>query len=189
MKLKVGLAGALIIFIAGLVFAWRWRIQDHRLEPLAAVTALAVRPNPPDGWKKIDEDGKFSFYLPPEMKHQEEVGNIDYLGPHKSFADKTLEVFYFYVEKQSNEELWRGRVSCEYLMKNLREDPGWRSMEVETGGKKASQASGQFSESKLVNTILCFPDAGAGLILRLGTTYEEERAGDAAKIIGSIEFP
>jgi hypothetical protein len=191
-KFNVGLAVALGTFIVGLVSASLWVVHNHRPpEQLPPVQAVAVRQTPhhPDGWKKIDVDERFSFYLPPDVKPEKELdANIEYFGPNKSFGSKTLNVGYIYVEKWRNEELWRGRVSCDVLMGKLAAEPGSQASEVETSGKRAKQVSGQYAESKLVYTKLCFPDAGDGTILRIEASYKEDRAVDATKIISSIEF-
>jgi hypothetical protein len=123
------------------------------------------------------------------VKEEEPVGNIDYFEPQKSFGAKTLNAGYMYVGKWRNEELWRGKVSCDFLMERLAAEPGFRSSEVEIGNKRARQVSGQLDKSEMVESHLCFRDVGDGTVLTFTTSYEEERAVDAGKIVGSIEFP
>jgi hypothetical protein len=63
---------------------------------------------------------------------------------------------------------------------------------VEIGGRKAKQVSGQSAKSKLFHpfhTTLCFPNIGEGTVLIFGSSCEDVREMDAAKIIDSVEFP
>lgn len=201
-KFKVGLAFVLGSFIIGVAAASLRIVNQQRLtEQLLFIDPINVpqAANHPVGWKKIyvsplAEDGQtqlaaqFSFYLPPEMKLDADLdANIEYLGPHAFFSDKTLNVDYVYIEKWRNEVLYRGRMSCDLLMENLAGEPGSQSSEIEIGGKRANQGSGP-KESKSFYTRLCFPDAGAGTILMIHATYKQKRAMDTAKIISSIEF-
>jgi hypothetical protein len=202
-KFKVGLALALGTFIIGVAAASLRAVHKQRLtEQILSIDPVNVpqTASHPVGWRKIyvaplAEDGqsqlaeKFSFYLPPEMKPEAELdANIEYLGPHQSFESKTLNGVYLYVEKWRNEELWRGRVSCDLLMQQIADEPGSQSSEVETGGKRARQIAVQAAKSGLAHTRICFPDAGAGMVLTIYVEYEKGRAVDAAKIISSIEF-
>ncbi|HEV7398034.1 MAG TPA: hypothetical protein VGN86_16100 [Pyrinomonadaceae bacterium] len=192
-KFKVGLAIALGIVIMGARLATRWVVHNPAsIEKLPSARALAVRQtsNHPDGWTKIEVDKKFSFYLPPDLKEEKALdGNIEYLGPNKSFGDKNLNATYVYLEKWRNEQERRGRISCDLLMKSRAAEPGFLSANVEISNKRAEQITGQFDKSEMVQSSLCFPDAGDGTILVFTTSYEQARAADAEKIVSSIEFP
>jgi hypothetical protein len=190
-KFKVGLAVALGIVIILVLLAARSAVHNSpSSEKLPPAPAIAVRQTAqhPEGWTRIDVDNKFSFYLPPDVKEEEPIGNIDYFGPQKSFRGKTLYADYMYVEKWRNEEV-HGKLSCDLLTKGLAAEPGFRSSDVEIGNKKARQLSGKFDKSEMVQTTLCFGEAGDGIVLRFTTSHEEARAVDAEKIVSSIEFP
>jgi hypothetical protein len=148
------------------------------IEKAAPAFAVAIRQTSshPDGWTKVGVDKTFSFYLPPDAKEEE------------PFGDKSLNASYMYVEKWRNEEL-HGKLSCDLLMKGLTAEPGFRSSEVAIANKRARQVSGEFDKPKMVQSTLCFPDTGDGTLLIFTTSHKRDRAVDAEKIIGSIEFP
>src|SRR6476469_7007674 len=47
----------------------------------------------PAGWKKIDADGKFSFYLPPDMRDTGSSGMENY---HKEYTNGKLHLSFDY---------------------------------------------------------------------------------------------
>jgi hypothetical protein len=47
----------------------------------------------PAGWKRIDADGKFSFYLPPDMR---DTGSSGFENYHKEFTNGKLHVSFDY---------------------------------------------------------------------------------------------
>jgi hypothetical protein len=186
-RLKVAVAlGAVSV---GVLLAARSVVRNPSpIEKAAPALAIRQTSSHPDGWTKIEVEKTFSFYLPPDVKEEEPIGNIDYFGPQKSFGDKTLNASYMYVEKWRNEEL-RGKVSCDLLMKGLAAEPGFRSSEVAIANLRARQVSGEFDKPKMVQSTLCFPDTGDGTVLIFTTSHKGDRAVDAEKIIDSIEFP
>jgi hypothetical protein len=193
-KCKIGLAVALVTFIIGVVAASLWLTNKRHLpEPSPPAPPVAIRQTPehPDGWKRIDADGKLSFYLPPDMEQEKEpVGNIDYFGPHKFFGSKTLSVGYVYVEKRYNEELWRGTVSCELLTREPQGVSSFQSSEVEINGRRAKQIFMRWDKPKLSVMRVCFPDVGDGTVFTLSANSKDEQVLDVAKqVFISIEFP
>jgi hypothetical protein len=193
-KFKIGLPVALVTFIVGVVAVSLCVIHSRHVpkaSPPIPKVAVRQRPHHPDGWKRIVVDGKFSFYLPPDMEQEKEsVGNIEYIGPGKSFVSNTLSVGYTYVEKKYNKELWRGKVSCELLTREPPHVSNIRSSEVEINGRRARQIFWQAEKSKLSVVRVCFPDVGDGTVLTLGAVSKDDEVLDVAKqILDSIEFP
>ena len=192
-KFKIGFAVALVTFIIGVVAAALWVIHNQHLpEPSPPAPAVAIQQTPthPDEWKRIDVDGKLSFYLPPDMEQEKEVGNIEYFGPNKAFGSKTLSVGYVYVEQRYNEELWRGKVSCELLTKEPQDVSDFQSSEVEINGRRARQIFWQSEKPKLNVMPVCFPDVGDGTVFTLSVNSKDEQGlGVAKQVFSSIEFP
>ncbi|MDT4965561.1 MAG: hypothetical protein QOJ64_298 [Acidobacteriota bacterium] len=195
-RFKIRPAVALATFIVGVVAASLWMndVQDATEQSTPMATAgIRPTPNHPDGWKKIDVDGKFSVYLPIDMREEKDpIGNNEYLGPHKSFVSNTLGVGYVYIERQNNEELWR-KPTCELLTSGPEGEPNFRSSEVEINGRSARQSFWQSDKSKSIVVSVCFPSVGEGMVLTLRGVPKDHRdyqALDAAKqIFSSIEFP
>jgi hypothetical protein len=159
---------------------------------VSAPTPISIphRPSHPEGWQKVSVADKFSFYTSPDLKRIKPVGDIDYFGPHGAYGRKSLEVNYTYVEKHINDELWRGKVSCEVGESNLAERPGYRSAEVRVGGSDAREISWQSEKPKFSFVRVCFPDMGDGTILMFGAIAEDNEAiAVARRVIASIEFP
>jgi hypothetical protein len=178
------------VVITGLIATSPFRSTEKIPVSVLSVAELNVKLNHPKGWRKIDVDNKFSFYLPPDMKQVELLGNIDYYGPTEHFGDKNLMINYGYVEKRYNEELWRGKVSCEMLAGKITDEPSYRSSEVEISGRRAREISWHSNSSKLSFITLCFSDIGDGTVLKFGAVSENTQSLDVAKqIFGSIEFP
>jgi hypothetical protein len=191
LRLSIALLTFLIgVVITGIPVTRPFSPAEKTPGSVPVVAELKIKLNHPEGWRRIDVASKFSFYLPPDMKEVKLPGNIDYFGPHKDFGNKTLEVNYGYIEKRYNEELWRGKVSCELLSRKLTDRPMYRSSEVKIGGRKATQIFWQSDTPKYSVMTLCFPDIGDGTVLKFGAVSEDERSLDVAKqIFGSIEFP
>src|SRR6185295_13611345 len=129
-KFKIGVAVALAVVIIVVLLVSRSLVRNRpsTQEPTPA-RAFAARQTSthPDGWTKIEVDKKFSFYVPPDVKEEKEIGNIDFLGPTKWFGTEKLAAGYTYVETWRNEQAWRGRISCDLLTKELAADPGFQS--------------------------------------------------------------
>jgi hypothetical protein len=193
-RLPVRIAVALFTFIIGVVSTSFSAIRPHcsveKTLPVATVV-IPAKPNHPEGWKKLDIDNKFSLYLPPEMKEEENViGHIEYYGPTRFFANKMLGVNYCYVEKRDNQVRYRGRISCDFLDGRFANEPSYRSAEVKVGGREARLSSRQFENSKMKYTGLCFPELDDGTLLIVGAMYEDDQVSNVAKqIFDSIEFP
>jgi hypothetical protein len=190
-KFKIGIVVTLAVVIIVVLLVSRSVVRTRpaiQEPPLARAVAHRQTSAHPDGWTKIDVDKKFSFYVPPDVKEEADLGHIDYLGPTKWFGTEQLRAGYTYVEKLSNEQAWRGRVSCDLLTKDLEANPGFQGSEVEISNRIARQVSCQFEKREVLSR-LCFRDVGDETILMFTATYEPERAEDARKIFSSIEFP
>lgn len=71
-KLTIRFAMAVITFLIGIAVAGLWTpYRFHRVEGTLTAKPFAadqkVTRGIPEGWKKVNIDGKFSFYLPPYM--------------------------------------------------------------------------------------------------------------------------
>jgi hypothetical protein len=198
-RLTPKIAAAFFAFVVEVASASLYVVRQYRSAeevPIRHPISAPKELNHPEGWQKIDVDNKFSFYLPaeffppPNMKQVEMPENVEYFGPTKTFGNKTLNVRYMYVDRRSNEELWHGKVSCETLLKAATDQPSYRSMDVEIGGRGARQIVWQTEKPKLSFTTLCFSDLGDGTILLFAAFSKDERVLDVAQqIFGSIEFP
>jgi len=192
-RLPPKFAIALFTLAVGVASASLYVVRHYRnAEEVSFLQPVSVPESSghPEGWLKIAVGNKFSFYLPADMKQGELVGNIDYIGPTKTFGNETLEVNYGYVEKRNNEELWRGRVSCDLLSQGATLFPAYRTSQVEISHRRATQIFWQSDEPGSSYTTLCFPDVGDGTVLKFGARAKDNRGLDIAKqVFNSIEFP
>jgi hypothetical protein len=140
LKIAVAFFGFAIGVISASLFIIRHR-QPAEIAPVVTPVITLPRPTHPEGWHKIDVPGRFSFYLPPDMKELQEVMMVDYFGPHKDYGNKSLEINYTYVDKSVNEEMWRGKVSCEMFTSLRQKRPGYRSSEIQIGGRARNRNS------------------------------------------------
>lgn len=161
----------------------------------AAITQISVPPlaelkvqlNHRLGWEKIEADGKFSFYLQPDLKEVELIGCP--FGIRKYFGNQSLAVGYDYIPHGATQYGSRGKSFCELMEKSLADQEMFQSSEVEIGGRRARQIFWQVGDPKHSQMMLCFPDLGDGTVLKFGAHLEDESAMYVAKeILGSIEF-
>jgi len=183
---------ALSTFILGVVSTWLWVVRIPRpTEKLLPprVAAVSHPASHPEGWRKIEVDNKFSFYLPPDMK-EVKFGNLDFFGPAQIFGYKTLEINYEYIEKRDNEGMWGGKVTCDVVTGNLTDRPMYRCSEEELGGRRAIQTLWQSDNHSLHFMTICIPDVGDGTMLHFRAVSTDERSlGVVKQIFGSVEFP
>ena len=193
-KLTLKLAIAILTFLTGIVITGLLTIYSFRSTEKIQVSSppvavIKVKANPPGGWKKVDVNNKVSFYLPSDMQEAELLDQIGYARPPKTFWNKILRFDYGYIDKLENAASRPGEQPCE-LAGTLREQPMYRSSEVEISGRKATQAFWQSDKPKLFYMNVCFSDIGDGTILKLAAVWKDERSLDVAEqILGTIEFP
>jgi hypothetical protein len=200
MRLTIRVIVAFITFGVGVASASLYVVSHYRpakevsftLKETPSMPPVSAPQQPvhPEGWQRVNVGSKFFFYLPPDMRQVELPGNIDYFGPHQTFGGKDLEVHCGYVEKRSNDEHWRGKVSCETLSGGITSEPDYRREEIEIGGRRATQVVWRSDDSKFSFATLCFSDIGDGTLLKFGVASRKASALDLARqIFGSIEFP
>lgn len=173
---------AFLTFIIGVLSASLW-IAGHR-RPVHTIQSMSMhavdqaRSVAPDGWQRINVDDKFSFYLPPDMREAEPIG--DYCGPAKDFRNKRLWLNYGYCETGS----------CD-PSPALKGSSSFQSSQVEVGRRKALLTSWQ--EDRRSNwrfMTLCFQDIGDGKTwLSFGALSQDPQSLEVAKqVFASIEF-
>lgn len=167
-KLAIRIIAAFLTLSIGIASFVLWSVYYT----VKDIPVLRERLNIPEGWKKIEVKGKFSFYLPPDMKTVElscygETGGLDLL------ENQDLGLIYSYNERKS----------CDQIL-NPADKETLQILNVEINGKSAWQEKNQ-SE-----IYLCFPDVGDGKTgLNLGIMYKDERGADLARqILDTIEF-
>lgn len=190
-KLKLWIIVASFLLTIGATSILLYLVRHDRLTQTIPPVSFSIpkRPNLPPGWQKIDVDGKFAFYLPPDMREMEPEGNIDYVGPSKTFANRALEVNYSYIEKRNNDEIYRGRISCEKPAPDETALPAYRSAELEISQRKTTQVFWE-DEPGLSVTTVCIPDAGDGTLLHFGAMANDKRGVElATQIFSLIDLP
>ncbi len=188
LKLGVVLFTLLIgVVIAVLLSVYRFRSTEITQISVPPVAELKVKLNHPLGWEKIEADGRFSFYLQPDMKEIEVFGCPFWII--KYFGNQTLEAGYDYVPHAVIAYGSGGKSLCELIETSLADQPMFQSSEVEIGGKKARQIFWQVDDPKQSQMMLCFPDLGDGTVLKFSAHLGDESAMYVAKeLLHSIEF-
>ena len=193
-KLTTRLAIALLTFSIGIVSANLWitrraRQTEEVLPPAPAVAEPPIMEDVSEGWRKVDVEGKFSFYLPPNMEevlppNHPEADRV--FRRRKTAEDEFLYLYYAY-----------GRQGSCDRDANLSSAGVSQKSEVVISGKRAMLNIWQpelgrldFSLSQLPKMKLCFPDVGRGKAkLYLYTTARDLKSLEVAKqIFNSIEF-
>lgn len=191
-RFTLGLAIALLTFLIGVVItallaAYPFRSTEKIQVSVPTLAELKVESNHPAGWRRIDADSKFSFYLPPDLREVDLIGCP--FGIRKYFGNQSLMAGYDYVPNGVSEYGYRGKSFCELMERLLADQAMYRSSEVEIGGRRARQIFWKLGNPKHSQMMLCFPDLGDGTVLKFGASLEDERAMDEAKVIlASIEF-
>jgi hypothetical protein len=193
-KLTTRFAIALLTFSVGMVIAsyltTRRPPQAKDVQPpTPAATEIKMAPDALEGWQKLDVEGKFSFYLPPDMTEVRppNIPEADRVFRRGSTPeDEFLYLYYTYGR----------RASCDKDSDFSHKEISIKS-EVVIGGKRAKlniwQADpneGTFSFSRLPEMTLCFPDVDRGTAkLYLYTGATDLKSLEVAKqIFNSIEF-
>lgn len=196
-KLIPGIAAALLTFSLGYVAAdlWAAASSHQAIEvPLAKPTLAELRAqsNASEGWRKVDVDGRFSFYLPPNMKKIEPFSTEGVLVFR---GDKTPDFEFLFLEYEEGKH-----ISCDKDVHALRDLEMSRKSVSEPviGGKRARLSLWTHGPDSYLDglaqspeMILCFPDAGRGK----GKMYfraispEPQAMVTAQQIFNSIEFP
>jgi hypothetical protein len=172
-KLTIRFIVALLTFSVGVgVF-----LISGLLQAVEEVPVLRQRPAIPERWEKVEAEGKFSFYIPPEMR---EVELSCYLSDWKGgdmLANESIALDYRYGE----------RGSCDRLLRHP-DSATMQSSSVAVGGRTAMLT--KWTGGGLSQMRLCFPDVGDGKTkLYLRAMYDDARGADIARqIFDTIEL-
>jgi hypothetical protein len=172
-KLTFGLIVAILTFTVGVAIF----VLCGSLQALEEIPAPQQRPAIPEGWKKVEAEGRFSFYLPPDMKS---VELSCYLSDWEGFdilANQSLGLDYGY----------GARVSCDRLL-SLSDKATLQTFSVEVGGRKATLS--KWVDGTGSRMRLCIPDVGDGKTkLNLRVMYNDARGADMARqVFDTIEL-
>jgi hypothetical protein len=191
-RITLGFPVATLTFLMGIAVTGLFPVHPHRSAEKAPVPALMVAESPvksshPEGWKKIEVENAFSFYVPPDMKSFDAIGCP--FGVDGNFKNQSLSVGYDYIPKVLMDDGYRGKLSCKVLQGASADRTSYRISEVVIGGRGAQEIFRRSGEPEHGHISLCFPDLGDGAILRFGAGSSDERAMDVAiQIVDSIEF-
>jgi len=147
------------------------------LRAAEAVPAPRLRPAIPEGWKKVEAEGKFSFYLPPDMSTADFLCYPSGWDRGDFLANQSLTLDYGYGKRRS----------CERLL-GRSEEATLQTLNLEVDGRAATlHRSAEGNRSRMH---LCFPDVGDGkTALSLLVGYEDKRGADVARrIFETVEF-
>ncbi|HZI88199.1 MAG TPA: hypothetical protein VFD48_15305 [Pyrinomonadaceae bacterium] len=86
---------SLKITVAILVFVFWTNTSTPWTRPVAAVNKNLpdAQTSVPSGWRKIDADGKFSFYLPPDMR---DTGRMSIENLHREYTNGRMYLSFDY---------------------------------------------------------------------------------------------
>jgi hypothetical protein len=192
------IAAVLLTFSLGYVAADLWATAPaHRAveAPVAKpmIAELQTQSNASEGWRKVDVDGRFSFYLPPDMRKIEPLSTDSVLVFRR---DKTPDSELLFLEYEEGKH-----ISCDKDVHTLSKDfemSRKSESELVIGGKRAKLSLWMHDPDSYLDglsqspeMILCFPDAGRGK----GKMYfraispEPQAMVTAQQIFSSIEFP
>ena len=164
---------ALFAFLTGVGALVLWNFYYVAEE----IPLLQAKPNIPAGWHKVEVAGKFSFFLPPDMKKAKPIGCS--FEPGDTYANDTLLIGYAYGEK----------ISCaanSYPVEGIE----YKSSEVTISGRRAMLEVWTM-DSTHSGVTLCIPDIGDGktVLALYASPTEGERAWElASKIFNSTEL-
>jgi len=135
----------------------------------------------PSGWRKIDADGKFSFYLPPDMR---ETGVTSLENFHREYTNGRMQVRFDYDPFQILAYSNRARTFA----------GGFQEIELQVDGKKSYLFLYQDSDRKkrrTHNAALYVGDLpNSDVILYMGvTSYSARDLETARTIFRTIKFP
>jgi hypothetical protein len=99
-----------------------------------AIEPIAQKPIP-DGWKRIDAEGYFSFYLPPSMQLRS-TARCEECAWGSSYGDHPIRLYAEYTS-------WNEEYAEQYLTKQ----PDYQKQITEIGGKRAKVQSWRNQDS------------------------------------------
>ena len=144
-------------------------------------TSIAVaQDSAPSGWRKIDADGKFSFYLPPNMR---DTGVHSLENYHREYTNGHMQVSFDYEA-----------FFCRAYENRARAGKDFQEMELQVDGKKAFLFTYQSNDWK--NRLWYMAELHVGdlpnckVILWMTVSSRSPRALETAKtIFRTINFP
>ena len=165
--LKITIAILILVFWTNTFIPWT--------RPVAAQTSA------PSGWRKIDADGKFSFYLPPDMR---ETGVTSLENFHREYTNGRMQVRFDYDPYQHLAYSNRARTL----------GSGFQETQLQVDGKKSFLFVYQNSDRKnrrTHNVDLYVGDLpNSDVIMYMGVTSRSARDIEIAKtIFSTIKFP
>lgn len=177
-------ASSLKITIAILTFVFWTNTFTPWTRPVAAVNNNNLpdaQTSVPSGWRKIDADGKFSFYLPPDMR---DTGRSSLENFHREYTNGRMQVRFDYDPYQHLAYSNRGRTF----------GSGFQEIELQVDGKRSFLFIHQGSDRKnrrTHNAELYVGDLPNSYVtMYMGVTSRSERDLETAKtIFRSIKFP
>ena len=164
---------ALLTFSVGVGVFLLW----GSLQAVEEIPAPRQRPVIPDGWVKVEADGKFSFYIPPDMRPVELSCYLSDFEGSDMLVNQNLFLGYGYGE----------RVSCADLPSHL-DSAALQKFSVTVGGKTATLTKEVEGNRSWMH--LCFPSMGHGKTkLYLRAMYVDARGANIAmQVFDTIKF-
>ena len=172
------------IVITGLRVTHRFQ-QGEELSPFKhIINVVGILPSSLDGWQKIVVEGKFSFYLPPNMK--KDYPSVERQGILGHFYDNSLIILYVYGEhvECSPTDAHASQAAYESTKVVMAEKEAWLN------DRESKKFNGQDSPMKWPWMTLCFPDIGDGktkLYWQVSSPYPG-RLSEIKRMLNSIEF-
>lgn len=159
-----------LIFLSGLVIVTACFIN-------AAVAQISI----PNGWRKIDAEGHFTFYLPESMKLRSEVRCVE-CAWGSTFSDDRIRLYAEYTS-------WNEEYAPQYLAKQ--KEYGTELTEID--GKKAKIQSWRSEDSPKGFRYIAevrFYEVDGKLIARMSSSCKEGRDVEIVKqIFRTVDFP
>jgi hypothetical protein len=172
---------SLKITIAILILVFWTNTFTSSTRRVAAVNLPDVQTSAPAGWRKIDADGKFTFYLPPDMR---DTGRSSLENFHREYTNGRMQVRFDYDPFQH----------LAYSNRATTFGSGFQEIELEVDGKKSFLFIHQGSDRKkrrTHNAELYVGDLpNSDVTMYMGVTSRSERDIETAKtIFRTIKFP
>jgi hypothetical protein len=156
------------------------RLLTAKQRVIVASPTPARPSNVPSDWKRTEVKDKFVFYMPANMKADEEMDMADTYGPGAFYTDSQLRWNYGYATVDL----------CQPTPEWLSNDPTHRETELDIGGRRANGHTWTSQTSGHHFIVGCLSDIdGYGTNLHVGASSKDERALDVARqIFASIQF-
>ena len=175
---------SLTITIAILIFVFWTNTFKPWTTPVAAVinnNLRGVQTSVPSGWRKIDADGKFSFYLPPDMR---DTGRSSLENFHREYTNGRMQVRFDYDPYQH----------LAYSNRAGTFGSGFQEMELQVDGQKSFlfiYKNVDRKNRRMHNADLYVGDLPNSYVtMYMGVTSRSERDLETAKtIFRTINFP